>query len=172
MVAQQELEQLELAHGELDELPAAGELPGDQVDVEIADAEARRLRLAPAAHERTEAGQQLGEGKRLHQIVVGARVEPVHTVLDAVARRDHQHRRAQAAPPQGRQDLDAVPAGQTQVQEDHVERLGIDAIERAFPGSLDDDVVLLVLETLSKRVGHLLLILDDEHAEGRGHRGF
>ena len=49
LVAQQVLEQLELAHGQLHGLAAARHLARDQVHVEIADAEAGRLRRAARA---------------------------------------------------------------------------------------------------------------------------
>ena len=57
--------------------------------------------------------------------------------------------------------------GSAEVEQDDVERLGVDAEERAFAGALDDDVVLLALEPFAQRVGHLLFVFDDEHAHGR-----
>ncbi len=43
------------------------------------------------AQQRPHAGQQLAQRERLHEVVVGAVVEPGDAVLDTAPRREHQH---------------------------------------------------------------------------------
>lgn len=72
------------------------------------------------AQQRSQAGQQLFDGERLGQIVVGARVQPGHAVADGVARSNHQDRHATARPNPAR-ELEAIHALQDQVEEREVE---------------------------------------------------
>jgi hypothetical protein len=63
-------------------------------------------------------------------------------------------------------DLDAVHARQAEVEDDQIgeERLGV--VERlgAVPGELD--VVTLHAQRALQNLGDLLVVLDDEHADG------
>ena len=63
------------------------------------------------------------ERERLHEIVVGAEIEPLHAILDGVFRRQHQHRRLQPAPAQRGQHFEAVALRQHQIEQHEVVRL-------------------------------------------------
>ena len=67
-----------------------------------------------------------------------------------------------AALAQRAQNLEAVAAGQRQVQQDDVECLGVHPEERPFAGALDHHVVAFVLEPFAQGIGHLLFVLDDQ----------
>src|SRR5688500_18864218 len=166
LMPEQVLEQLEFADGQLDRFVAAGDLAGEQIDLEIADRESGRVRDPAAAHQRADACHQLRERKRLDEIVVGTAVEAGHPILQRIARGEHEHGRLEAARAQRAQDLEAVPARQRQIEQDRVERFGVDAEERRFASPLDDDVVLLALKALAQGVGDFLFVLDYENAHG------
>ena len=162
LVAHQEFEQLELTNGQVDRPATAQHLARDQIHLEVADREPRRIRHAAAAHQRTDAGEQFGEGERLDEVVVRAGVEAGHAVLQRVARGEDEHRRLHAALAQRAQDLKAVAPRQRQVEQHHVERLRVDAEERRFAGALDHHVVPFIFEAFAQGIGHLLFVLNDE----------
>ncbi len=147
---------------------AARHLARHQVHLEVAEHQPRRIHGAAAPDQRADARHQLGEGERLHQVVVGAAVEAEHAVLHRVARRQHQHRRFQAALTQRGEDLEAAAAGQAEIEQNHVEGLGGDAEEGALPRPLHHHVEFLALEPFAEGVGNFLFVLDDEHAQA-GH---
>ena len=121
---------------------------------------------AAAAHQRADARQQLGERERLDEVVVGAAVETCDAVLQRVARGEHQDRRLHALAAQRRQDLQAIAPGQTQIQEDEIERLGRHPEEGVLAGTFDDDVVAFAFEPFAQGVGHFQFVFDDEHSHG------
>ena len=159
-------QQLELLRGQLHR-PAGARHPARRAQSTTSVSTVRRSTSAglSAAGHGADAGQQLGEGERLDDVVVRARIEPHHAVLERVARGQNNHRRLEAAAPDRREDLDAVPAGQTQVEQDEVETVRRQAKERRLAGGLDDHVVALALEPLAERLGHLPLVLDHEQAQ-------
>ena len=75
----------------------------------------RRRRLA--AQERSQPGQQLLERERLHEVVVGARVETGDAVADGAAGRQHQDRDAVAVGAEPSRNLEPVDAGQHHVED-------------------------------------------------------
>ena len=64
-----------------------------------------------AADQRAQAREQLAEVERLHQVVVGACVEPADPVLHLVSRREHQHRHPVLVAPQLPADGEPVRPG-------------------------------------------------------------
>ncbi len=75
---------------------------------------------APATNQGPGAGQQLLEGERLAQVIVGAVVETAHTIADCVARREEEHRRVPTLAAVALQYLQTVLAGQPPVEDDEV----------------------------------------------------
>ena len=64
-----------------------------QVERQVADGQPRRLaRAAAAPQQRLHARQQLGERERLGQVIVAAGLQPLHAIVDGVARAEDQHR--------------------------------------------------------------------------------
>ena len=173
LVPEQVLQQLELADRELDRAAAAGDLPLDEVHLEVARGEADRFdRPSSPAQERSRARQHFREGERFHQIVVGAAIEAVHAILERVARGQEEHRCDHALFTERREDLEAVAPWQHDVEQHEVERLGVQPEKGSLSGALDGDLVALAFEPLLKCPGHLVLVLDDEQAGGGiGHAG-
>ena len=136
-------------------------------EMKVANRQPRRFRDATATHQCPDARQQLGEGKRLDQIVIGTGVETGHAILKRVPCGEHEDRRLDTALAQRLQDLQAVASGQRQVEQDDVERLGVDPEERPLAGPLDDDLELLALEPLAQGVGDLHFVFDDENSHQR-----
>ena len=91
-VEEQELEQVELGLGELELTVAAPRLAARGIEREVADAQHLVVAgHARAAQQRAQARQQLVERERLHEVVVGAGVEPGDAVAHLVAGGEHEH---------------------------------------------------------------------------------
>ena len=105
-VAHQVLEQRELPRPQLD-LPAGpAHLAGQEVHLDVERGEARGLRRSRrAADEGLHAGEELGEGEGLGEVVVAAGLQAADAVVDGAARAQEQHRasapRARAGPRRG-----------------------------------------------------------------------
>jgi hypothetical protein len=61
-----------------------------RIQVDIASLEDRAQRAAGATQQGLGAGDELADGKGLHQIVVRTAVQPAHAVFDGIARRQDQ----------------------------------------------------------------------------------
>src|SRR5215831_14100133 len=129
LMAQQIFEQLEFAGRQLEHPIATERAPGDNVELEIGRLQSEHLRRPSTSKQRADAGQELRERKRLHQIVVCPEVEAEHTVVDAVASGENQNRRVNAALPQRLQDFEATPAGQHEIEDDKIKDLRVGAKE-------------------------------------------
>ena len=89
-------------------LPSAQDLPGIHVHLQVSSPVAGLRRLRRPAQEHPDPRQQLLHGKRLHQIIIRPRVQPLHTVLNTVFSRQEQHRRTVILPPHRPQDTQPV----------------------------------------------------------------
>ena len=116
--------------GSVDLLVAAPDPPGRRVERHSPAASTGSRRLDRAPGERPQAGGQLGEGKGFDQVVVGAGVETGDAVGDAIARGQQQDRRLDARRAQPAADLEAVDAGQHDVEHDRVVVADVDPVER------------------------------------------
>lgn len=94
----EELEQVELTHGEREGLAVDGGLAPVRPESEVLDGERLALghvRRSPRTPERcTRAAHQLHHAKRLRKVVVGATVECAHLVELGILRGEHHHRDA------------------------------------------------------------------------------
>src|SRR3954453_3272675 len=163
LVAHEVLEQLELALGQLDRALAARDLVRVGVQREVADDERGAAARRPAAQQRAQAGEQLLALERLDEVVVGARVEPLHARLDRVARGQHEDRHvvggAQAA-----RDLDAVELRQAEVEDHEVRVVRGGLVERCLPAAAEAHVVAVQAQRALEHLRDLVVVLDDEHA--------
>jgi hypothetical protein len=123
LMAHEVLQQLELARRQIDRGAVARDLARAQIDIEAGDPQPRQLTAAPAPNQRPHAGDQLGEGKWLDEIVVGAGIEPEDAIVDGVLGRENQHRRRIAAGAQRGQHIEAVAFRQHEVEHDRIEAL-------------------------------------------------
>src|SRR5512144_2377838 len=83
---QEQLEESALAGGQADDFPATPDLARFRVVGEITIGERPRLGRLGAPRKSAKPREQLAEGERLHEVVVGARVEAFDLVLHGVAR--------------------------------------------------------------------------------------
>lgn len=81
----QEREQPELGGGQRQERPTPGGLAGVLVDDQIGDLHHRLPQVSRTPQYRTDPGQQFCHHERLHQVVVGSRIEAVQAICDVVA---------------------------------------------------------------------------------------
>ena len=123
-MTQEVFEQRELAAGQGQWRSTDAHLPGGRVESEIAAGQDVRSFRRPAASQGAEAGEQLGEGEGLDQVVVGADVEAPDPVVDRVASGQQQDRRPVTACAELTAQPESVTVGQHHVEhEDVVDRL-------------------------------------------------
>ena len=94
------------------------------IEAEVADLQHRRPLHLPAPGQSADPCEQLLEGERLGEVVVGSRVEADDAIVHGVACRQHQHRRPDLLPAQAAADLEAVRPRQHHVEDDRVVRDG------------------------------------------------
>jgi len=119
-VAQEELEQGELGAGQIEGAAAAACGAAGEVELDVGVAQHLAVVGGGAAQQRAQPREQLLERERLHQVVVGARVQPGDAVAHLVARGEHQDRRLGACAAQPPAGLDAVDVGHQHVEHDRV----------------------------------------------------
>ena len=161
--AHEELEELELARGELDLAPGARHAPRQQVELQVLDLEARRLRCARApAQQRLDARQQLSERERLGEIVVAPGLQSPDTVVDAAEGRQHQHRRGQPLAAHQLDDRQPIDVRQHPVG-DHQVELPLGGAEQALAavGGVIDAVAALA-QAFHQEARGLGVVFDEE----------
>jgi hypothetical protein len=109
-----------LLRGQVDAPAVPPDLPALRVERQVPDLVLLDLGKDVASEQGAQARQELGEGKGLDDVVVGAGVEPGHLVLDAVLGREHEDRRVDALGPEVAADGEPVLLGQHDVQDDEV----------------------------------------------------
>ena len=118
-VADEDVEQVELAAGERELAARARRDVAARVDDDVARHVRARALLAAAAQQRLQARGQLGDRERLDEVVVGARLQPGDAVLDLVARGQHADGDVDPVAAQPAHDADAVEARHRDVEHDH-----------------------------------------------------
>ena len=120
-----------------------------------------------AAGEGADAGDELGKGERLGQVVVGAEAEAVDAVFDRVGGGEHEHARARPARNERPADVVAVDLGQVAVEQDHVVAVSRCVPERVFAVEDDVDGHAFAPQPDRDGGGELLVVFDDEHPHPR-----
>ena len=143
---------------------AALHLMRDRVELEVGEVQGLAAGArAGAAQQRAQAREQLVEREGLHDVVVGAGVEPGHAVGHGVARGQHQHRGAVAHRPHPAADLEAVDVRHHHVEHD---RVGLVAAtwraSASAPSAARLDLVALQPQRPLERVPHRGLVVDHE----------
>ena len=86
-------DQAEFARLQIDDSRSAPGAPLEEVNFEIADMNdgftARRFTLFGSAEQRTDTGVKLGKRKGLDEIIVGACLKPLDTIIDRPYSRQH-----------------------------------------------------------------------------------
>ena len=121
-----------------------------------------RCGLAGPAQQGADPGEQLLERERLHQVVVGAGLEPLDAVGDRVARGQHQDRRAAALGAKLAADLEPVDAGHEHVEDDQVGADLRGAREALAAVGGERYLESAELERPLERSAHRRLVVDDQ----------
>ncbi len=161
-MAEEEMQQIELAPGEAEVAVAAPGRVRARVQRDVADRRHRLRRRWPPAQQRVQARGHLFEGERLDDVVVGARLEPADAVLDLVARGQDADGHVVAAVAQLAQDLEAVEVGHPEVEQDHRGSDGLRRGERGAPAGRPHDAEALELEPGSDGAPDRGVVVDEQ----------
>ena len=163
-------EELELDVGELDVPSGHAHRPPGEVDRDVPGLDRRgvagaRPRRGHAAQERPDAAPELPDRERLRDVVVGAELEPEHLVELVVAGREHDDRHG-ALGAQALADLEPVELREHDVEDDEVDGLLAEALERLLAVARRHDAEAVALERIGQKLLDGLLVVDEE--DGRG----
>src|SRR5262249_32672971 len=92
LMAEQILEELELATGEVERPVTANRPPRDDIELQVRDFQAKDVRWASPPEQGSNTSQELRHGERLDKVIVGAEIEPQHPIVNAVAGGENQNR--------------------------------------------------------------------------------
>ena len=116
--AHQELQEAKLSRLKANGNPRPLDASGQEVHLEVGELQVGGGGVAfPAPQERLEAGQQLRKGEGLGEIVVAARFEPRHPVVDLAESAQNEHRKALIGRPQGLHESETVESGEHAVHD-------------------------------------------------------
>ena len=165
-MAEERLEQRELARAEVDRPVVDRDRPGGLVERDRARDEAR---LGPAGGalgapgEGPQARGKLVVGERLDEVVVGPGVEPDDAVVDGVAGGQHQDREVASLAPDPAGDFEPGDVRQADVEDDDVDPVLAEGdVEAGLAVGGDLDVVAVLLEQAGERSTEALVVLDEE----------
>ena len=115
-----------------------------------------------ASKQRPQAGDQLGERKRLRQVVVAAGAEARQPVGERITRRQEQHRRLDPLRPDRLADVTPVGIGQPDVDDEHVGGVARHSIEQlsSRPDAVSREA--LFAEPADDHRAKLEIVLDDQ----------
>ena len=116
-----------------------------------------------AAGERPHPRLQFGQGERLGHVVVGAEVEALDPLLDAVGGGQDQHRNLRVAPAQSPEHFEAGHRRQAEVEDQHVEVLRRQRAVGRLAVADDVDRVAGGAQRPRQPVGKDLVILGDQN---------
>ena len=163
---EEELEQPVLGARELDAPVAAPHVarPGSSARSAKRSTLGRGL---DAPQQRAQAREQLAQGERLDQVVVGAGIEAGDAVVDRVARGEHEDRRAVAGLAHAPAHLEAVDVRHGDVEHDGVDLLAGDAVERLAAVLGEGHVVALEGQRPLHRRAQRRLVVDHQDSHRR-----
>lgn len=160
------LEKTEFFQSERERVTIASRLLRCRIESERADAQDRRMRRTRTPPERSDAGEQLHESKRLHKVIVRATVEPKHPILNRVTGREHENGCHDAALSGIPAQRDAVLARQKKIEDDEVVIAMMDRKPpiRCQTVFLDVDCVALFFKRAGDRSRELRFVFNEQDA--------
>ena len=117
------------------------------------------------AHESANARKQLSKRKRLYQVVIGARVQAEHAVLDGVSRGKNQNRTLKTSSSHIAQHFQAAPRRKHQVEKNKVEVKTAYGGERVFSSGRKGYRVTLPLQPLGNCVRQLTFVFNQQDVQ-------
>src|SRR6185436_20109120 len=113
---QQRVHQMKLARRQIYRRTLVHKLTRSQIELCLRRTDSRLRMTVSASNDRPHAREQLAKIERLDEIVIGAEVETRHTIIETIARSQHEHRRAVAVLPRAPQDFQSRPTRQTKIE--------------------------------------------------------
>src|SRR5271165_799851 len=166
-VAGEVIEQAELGGRGGNECSADGEGHRGGIDFDFADFDrARRKRALEAAHDGFDAGDQLARAEGLGDVVVGTEFEAEDAVGFATFRgeKNYRHRGEGGSLANGAADLEAVFAGDHDIEQEKRGALPFGVGEHVGSGGIDAHGEALVLKMMANEAGNVGIVFDDEDA--------
>ena len=107
---------------------------------------------------------ELAQVERLRDVVVGTELEPHDAIDRLLARGQHDDGQARRSlvPLQPPADLDAVHVREHEVEENQIERLGRDLLQRLHAVLREHDPISRSLERAVEQAPQIGLVLDDQ----------
>jgi hypothetical protein len=163
-VAQEQFEPGELAGSQRDGGVPSADGSRRRVELEVARPQDGRPLARIAPQQGPQPGEQLGEGERLGQVVVGPGVEAVDAIADRVARGEHDDRHPPALVTEPAAHVEPVRRRDHRVEHDGVVGELASRPQSVFAVGGDVDGVSLALQAPLEERGHLLVVLDNAKA--------
>ena len=168
--ARQRHQQVELQRGQRDLLAVAGHLVGGHVDLDVADRQHLGGLVLVAAQPGAHPGHQFLGLERLHHVVVGAGLQAEHHV-DGVGLGGQHHDRHTGVRAQHPADVDAVHAGQHQVEQHQVGPQFAHRGQRLRAVGDHRGVETLVAQDDGEHLGQRGVVVDDQNPLPHGVHG-
>ena len=115
-----------------------------------------------------DAGQELGHGEGLGEVVVGPRLETRHAIRDFAPSREHQDAGPVGPWPQATQNFEPIESGQIEIQHDEVECMVLGGRHRFRPGVCSNHLMVGTLKRTTHPSGEFSLIFNKENAHTHG----
>ena len=162
-VAHQQLQQGIFLGGQIDRLACPSDGSRGRVESQVSHGQDGRPLPRPSTQQSAQAGQQLAEGERLGQIVIGAGIQPPDPVLDRVAGGEKENGSPPTGGPQLPAHLKAVQAGEHHIQDDRVIIVLGSKPQTLGPVARYVDGVALVLQPALQQCRHPRLVFDQQN---------
>src|SRR5438034_11655187 len=111
--------------------------------------------------------QQLFDRKGFRQVVIGARVQTLHPLIDLRPGREDQHRRLNLFLPEFLQNLQTEHSREHEIQDDQVVAPAQPHFQTLRPVGTHVDGIILLLQRPPDERGDLGFVLDDQYPHGR-----
>src|SRR5918996_5140116 len=158
----QRLEHRELARGQLNRTTLDAGSARSKVQGHPRSLEYGRLSSRLVAEPDPDPRQKLLEPEGLGDVVVPARIQPLHLVVEIVASGEDDHRKAEASVPQLAEHRQAVDVRKTQVEHDEVELAIVGESPRGIAVRGHLRRVSVRAQPLLQEAGESCLVLDDQ----------
>ena len=143
-------------------LAAPGRAP-EEIEFQRTDAQDGILAFRRPAQQRLDTGDKLDDRERLGEIIVAARAQPAHPVVDRAERAEYQHGSAHAFLPHHFNDGEAVDPGKQAVDDHGVGFAGTRLVEPFYSRCRPIDVEPALDEFGHDFPGGFRVVLDQQH---------
>src|SRR5262245_43873258 len=133
----------------------------------VASGEDRAQHMPRTPQQRANARNQLFIRKRLDKVIVGAGIEALDAILDAVACRQHQHRQSARRTPNTFDKPQDVAVGQAEIEDARIIRNALNVSSRVVEASSLVDAEATILKGGAHVAPQTIIVLNNKypHAE-------